>query len=165
MTQDTDGFDTKLNILLKEWDYVQNHIGRFDTIIFSIRQWSVTVLAGLLAAAVAAKSPALMLSAVVPTGLFWFIDALHKSFQRRFISRGREIEVYLSSPDFTEALRERTFASFTSPRLSAQFGVGTFRTRLNDVAHSALLRNVVVVHASLMCTCIVLYGFLQFIMR
>ena len=63
-------FDKKLNILLKEWDHVQFHIGRFDTIIFSIRQWCVTVFTAFLGAAVALHRPDVMLLAAMPAILF-----------------------------------------------------------------------------------------------
>jgi hypothetical protein len=54
-------FDKKLNILLKEWDHVQFHIGRFDTIIFNIRQWGITVFTAFFGAAVALHKPDVML--------------------------------------------------------------------------------------------------------
>jgi hypothetical protein len=39
----------KLAMLEKEWGHVETHISRFDTIIFAIRGWEISVLtAGLL---------------------------------------------------------------------------------------------------------------------
>lgn len=92
-----------------------------------------------LGAAVALHRPDVMLLAAMPAILFWLIDALHKSFQRRFIMRGREIEGYLSSGEFDRALTEQSFGGFISPRLSRGFGEGTFLDRMHVVLNAARL--------------------------
>ncbi|MGO7800718.1 hypothetical protein ACC710_38025, partial [Rhizobium ruizarguesonis] len=63
--------DRKLIILMKEWDYLQKHIARFDTISFSIRQWSVTIFTDFLGGSIALKNPKGMLIAIVPVLLLW----------------------------------------------------------------------------------------------
>jgi hypothetical protein len=153
---DKDLFETKLSILMKEWDYTQTHIGRLDTIIFNLRQWSVTILAGFFAGAVATRSPNVMLPAMVSTVLFWMNEAVWKVFQRHFTTRSHDIEAYLSSNAFSSDVESRKFG-FVTPRMGAQFRRGTIGNRARAVLVAAGFRNVVLVHASLLVICIVAY--------
>jgi uncharacterized membrane protein len=149
-------FEYKLDILIKEWDHLQQHIGRFDTIIFVLRGFIVSVLTAMLSASASTKYPDLMLFAMLPVLLFWFVDALHKSFQRRFILRTRELENYLSGKTFLEDLDARTI-SFHSPAISAGFGKGKFLSRLSYVMKTTMLRNVAVVYVSMLIFCAIAY--------
>jgi len=158
---DKDLFEMKLSILMKEWDYTQTHIGRLDTIIFNVRQWSVTILAGFFAGAVATRSPNVMLAAMVSIVLLWINEAVWKVFQKYFTTRSQDIEAYLSSNTFASDVETRTLG-FVTPSMGAQFRSGTIGNRARAVLIAAGLRNVVLVHASLLVICIVSYMFLKF---
>lgn len=154
-------FDYKLEILMKEWDYVQTHIGRFDVILFNIRTWAVSAFTAMIAVAATQKLPALMLLAMLPVLMFWFIDALHKNFQRNFIFRNREIESYLSSDAIIEDAKLRSGLSIVAPAMSSQFGKASFFHRLKLVLKAAALRNVVVIYSALLSLCALSYWFLR----
>jgi len=71
-----DAFDLKLDVLMKEWDHVQNHVGRFDSILFNIRGWAVSAFTAMLAVSATQKLPHLMLLTILPVLMFWFVEAL-----------------------------------------------------------------------------------------
>jgi hypothetical protein len=158
-----DAFDYKLEIVVKEWDYIQSHIGRYDTIIFNIRSWAVSAFTAMLAVSASQKLPALMLLAILPMLMFWLIDALHKSFQRHFMRRGGEIESYLASDNFIDDVKSRTGIRIVAPTLSTMFGQGSFSARLKYVLKTALIRNVLVTYAALLFLCLLSYCFLKLV--
>jgi hypothetical protein len=160
MTQDV--FDYKFQILMKEWDYTQTHIGRFDTIIFSIRGWAVSAFTAMIAVATTQKIPSLMLLAILPTLLFWLVDALHKTFQRNFISRGNKIERYLRSKNFLDDAKLRSDIRMATPNLSKPFGRGSYLERVKKVIAHALIRNVVVTYVPMIMLCVVVYFLLEY---
>jgi hypothetical protein len=146
-------FNRKLTILFKEWDYLQAHIGRLDTMIFNIRQWCITIFAALLAASATLRMPALMLGCLFPILLFWLIDGTWKSIQRNYILRTREIEAFLASKDFEQACEIGSFGGFASPAISSRFGAGSFFERLYAVGREMRLRNVLLMYGSVMLFC------------
>src|SRR2546425_816563 len=152
-----DEFETKYEILMKEWDYTQSHIGRFDTIIFQVRSWAITALTGLIAVSASQGKPRLMLLAMLVTGLFWINDGLQKSFQRRFILRSREIENYLSSIKFIDDFRKKSITGINVPQSALQFGVGSVSERFATVIEAAFLRNVLFIYGSMLLVCVVSY--------
>lgn len=154
-------FDYQLEILLKEWDYAQSHIGRFDTIIFSIRSWAVSAFTAMLAVAATQGKPALMLLAIIPTMMFWLIEAFHKSFQRLYILRTREIEYYLASETFRQDAAAQTAMQFRTPTTSERFHGRLRWDRLRDIVHVARFRNVMVTYVSIIILCLLTFVFLS----
>jgi hypothetical protein len=154
-------FDYKLEILIKEWDYVQSHIGRFDSILFSIRTWAVSAFSAMIVVAATRNLPDLMLLAILPVFMFWFIDALFKRFQRYFIFRGQEIEAYLSSGTFIEDARLQSEVSIVTPALSSQFRRSSLWRRMCGVLRAALLWNVLIVYSAMLILCALSYWFLH----
>jgi uncharacterized membrane protein len=151
----TSYFDTKLSVLMKEWDYCQTHIGRFDTIIFGIRGWAVSAFTAVLAVSVTQKLPILMLFAVIPITLFWIIDAVNKNFQRRFSLRTREIESYFRSDEF------RSDIEVGIPVISVSFRSRPILGRLTSVARAATQNNVMIVYLSIVLLCLISYVLLK----
>jgi uncharacterized membrane protein len=155
-------FERKFLILKGEWDLYQTAIGRYDTIVFGIRGWAVTVFAAVLSASVSLKSPSLVLFTIAPTLLFWIVDALNKSFQEVFIERARNIEAYLQSKQFEADIEGDKSLGFATPQISQNF--------LNHSKSGTLQRittwrcfwkaNVVLVYGSICIMCIACWTFL-----
>jgi hypothetical protein len=156
-------FDAKLAVLMKEWDHVQFHVGRLDTIAFNIRQWSITLVGVFLGAAATLKRPELMVLAMIPVVLFWLNDALFKSYQRRFIKRGMELEAYMSSGQLDLALDEGTWGRFTLPQMSIKFEQENFPSKILRIVNAALLPNVAASYLSALTFCAVAYLGLRFL--
>ncbi|MDW9414237.1 hypothetical protein GOB15_07155 [Sinorhizobium meliloti] len=154
---DSDPFDRRLSILLKEWDHLQFHIGRLDTIAFNVRQWCVTVFTAFLGVAATLKRPEVILLALVPVVLFWLTDSLWKAIQKKFINRAWEVEQFIASEEFDRAVVERSLASFETPLISAQFGSKTFISRAKDVLRAGVIPSVLLSYATIVICCLISY--------
>ncbi|TFF20829.1 hypothetical protein E3C22_18245 [Jiella endophytica] len=153
-----DFFSEKYNILLKEWQMASDNIGRFDTLIFIIRGWSVVTASAVVAYAYQGNDSYPCLLAIVPIIFLWYMDALFKSFQRTFVQRSRKIENYLASEQFQFDFEQRTAPRFRIPELATSFGKGTFWNRIADVLKSAFIRNVVMTYAFLIILLLVSFA-------
>ncbi|MGO6704951.1 hypothetical protein ACC786_37330 [Rhizobium ruizarguesonis] len=159
--RDKDFFDRKLIILMKEWDYLQTHIARFDTISFSIRQWSVTIFTAFLGGSIALKNPQGMLIAIVPVLLLWRMDGLWKSIQLRLIDRNAEIQFFLASKEFEDAHTNLSMDSFVTPTMFQGFRKTTLWAKIINVLRAAALRNVLLSHIAILLFCFASYIFLR----
>ena len=61
----TETFDHQVAVLMKEWDQCETGVGRYDTIMFSIRTWAVTLSTATVGAAASLKSPNIILIGTV----------------------------------------------------------------------------------------------------
>ncbi|MBV8278997.1 MAG: hypothetical protein JO170_27560 [Verrucomicrobia bacterium] len=150
--------DLKFSVLKQEWDHCENAIARYDTIVFGIRGWAVTVFSAMLAASISLRHPQLILLAICPTVLFWIVEAVNKSFQELFIERVQEIETYLRSTVFENGVAE-SLTPFTAPRISQNFvdvGDRNIVKRFLRVFRCGIIGNVLIpylaiVAASILC--------------
>jgi hypothetical protein len=152
-------FEYRLDVLLKEWEFAQAQIGQFDTIAMSIRGWAVSLFSAMLAASITLKNPDLLCWAPVPIILFWLLDALFKSFQERVIERSHKIEAYLRSQRFAEDAKSQAALGFETPFISSVFKVG-LPERARGVLRAAAFLNVMLLHGSLLVTCIIAHALL-----
>ena|ERR1700722_9911742 len=148
-------FDYQLAILTKEWDQCESGIGRYDTIMFSIRTWAVTLSTATVGAAASLKSPNVILIGVVPTMLLYLIDSVNKSYQAHFTTRAGEIQAYLSSQDFKDDI-ERKMMGFRTPVFAARFRLGK-RGRILAVKRTAMLMSVWITYFSILLINVVAY--------
>jgi hypothetical protein len=155
-----DQLDYKIEILVKEWDAIQGAIGRFDTLAFNIKGWAISLFTAVLVVSATQRVPELMILAILPLMMFWLIDALYKSFQRRYIIRGTEIETYLSSESFVKDIELRSIAHFSSPVINIQFGSYTYLHRIGLILRSAFSWNVFLLYFSMLALCLAAYSFL-----
>jgi hypothetical protein len=122
----------KLAMLEKEWDHVETHISRFDTIIFAIRGWAISVLTAVLVVAATQRLPVIMVVSIAPMA-------------------------YLSSDSFTRDLQSGKLTGIATPRIASMFGQGTVLERLRELISAAKLRNVAVTYVSLIALCLLSY--------
>ncbi|WP_428487771.1 hypothetical protein [Rhodopila sp.] len=152
-----DYFETKLSVLMKEWDYCQTHIGRFDTIIFGIRGWAITAVSAILGVAFSKPMPVLVLLAVFPVFMFWLIDALNRTIQRRFLGRVIEIERYFQSEAFRWDIASDTFQQFESPVGFTSYIKKRRKKQVFAVVREAFRPSVVLVYGSIFVIGLVCY--------
>lgn len=155
-----DIFDYKIETVFKEWDFIQSHIGRFDTLAFNVKGWSISVFAALLAISVSQKIPSLILLAIIPIILLWIVDALFKSFQRRYILRGREIEKYLASESFITDVSNRSGGQISGPGLSRLFYQVKLDHKIKLLLESVVAANVMAIYVPMIGFCVMKYFFL-----
>lgn len=70
---------------LKHLDYIQDTITRMNTNSFQIKGMSVTITAAILALYASSKTNSLfLLVPIIPTLVFWFLDAYYLQQERKF---------------------------------------------------------------------------------
>jgi len=154
-----DALDHQLAVVMKEWDQCETGIGRYDTIMFSIRTWAVTISTATVGAAASIKNPDIILISIVPALLFWLIDSVNKSYQSTFTTRVHEIQDYLSSKSFKDDMEAKVI-SFRSPVFATKFELGKLG-RLKEVLGAARRMSVWITYVSILIINVIAYaGFL-----
>jgi hypothetical protein len=72
------------NEKLKHLEFIQNVITRMNTNSFQIKGWSIVIVSALLAIYASTKNNYFLLVAVLPTLIFWFLDAYYLNQERKF---------------------------------------------------------------------------------
>ena len=154
-------FAARLDILKTEWGFLQDKIIKYDGIVFSIRGWAVSVWTACLIFAAKDNEPTIMLLCTIPLAIFWLVDSLNKSIQRKFIHRVNEIEKYLSSTNFEEDYAKQELLGIVAPTLRTSFENRSAMTQLKELAEAANLRNVKYVYWSLILSSLASFIYLQ----
>lgn len=102
-----DFFDYQYELLLKEVDILQSAIREYDKTLFTIKGWAITIFSAFVFFIAEKGKPELLGLAALSMILFWVLDAIYKSFQRRFIYRYLYLEAFLRT-GLAEALKIRT---------------------------------------------------------
>ncbi|MCR8826966.1 hypothetical protein [Pseudosulfitobacter koreensis] len=153
-----DFFALKHAIVMEEWKVANTNIGRLDSVVFTIRGWAITTTTAAVAYAYTKPDPRVCMLILIPLLFLWLIDALFKTFQRVFIDRSKEIEVYLASDSFEQDFQDERMSRFVSPELSIRFGQNSSGERLRKVIEQAFLRNVVFTYVPLIIFAMIAYG-------
>jgi len=69
---------------LKHLEFIQNVITRMNTNSFQIKGWAITIVAATLALYASTKNECFILVGVLPTLIFWFLDAYYLTQERKF---------------------------------------------------------------------------------
>ncbi|MFP3939735.1 MAG: hypothetical protein ACLF0P_05460 [Thermoanaerobaculia bacterium] len=125
----TDEFEYRFQILLKEYELLQQNIRAHDTVVFQIKGWAITLYSASVVLSVNQKARIYLALSVVVILLFWGLEALFKSFQRHFILRNRAIEHFLRSGRFGKAVAQRSFGDFVVPDITAYKSIPEIRRR------------------------------------
>lgn len=77
--------DTQKNKMEKHLEFIQGVINRHNSNSFMLKGWTITITAAIFALAGTVKEPDIMLIALMPTFLFWGLDAFYLSNERCFV--------------------------------------------------------------------------------
>ncbi len=88
--------DRQFQVLLKEYDILLTTTRSFDTLLFQIKGWSVTVYSAATGLALLNNKPLLLLVPLISSLIFWGLDGLYKNFQFIYINRTRKVEAALN---------------------------------------------------------------------
>lgn len=69
---------------IQHLEFIQNIINRMNTDSFQIKEWMITIVSALLALYANSDNVAYIFVAIVPTFLFWYLDAYYLLQERRF---------------------------------------------------------------------------------
>jgi len=94
---------------LKHLEFIQNVITRMNTNSFQLKGWSIVIVSALLAIYASTKDNYFFLVAVLPTLIFWFLDAYYLNQERKFrglyndvagvVDEPKEIKPFAMRPD------------------------------------------------------------------
>lgn len=116
-----DEFDYKFELLKQEIENLQGGIRAYDGILFTTKGWAITVFSAFVVFALDKQKPGVFPFCAAAIVLFWLADSIFKSFQRVYIRRYNDIEVFLKSSKFNEAVAKRSFEDFGIPTLGSGF--------------------------------------------
>jgi hypothetical protein len=145
-----------LSILLEEWKHCEAGIARYDTLQFQVRGWAISLVVALLAATVTLRQPNMALVGIVVSGLFWWIEALHDSYQGIIIRRVRALQRTLQA--YTGG--GSPLAPLTKPMIAECFSIAWKKPlwrRFGDTLSRAFYINVFVTYLSLIAVCLACY--------
>ncbi len=69
---------------IKHLEFIQATITRMNQNSFQIKGWMITLVSALLALYASSEKPVYIIIAVVPTFIFWLLDAYYLQQERRF---------------------------------------------------------------------------------
>jgi hypothetical protein len=118
----TDEFDHKFELLKLEIQILQDAIRNYDTILFTIKGWAITLFSAVVFFSAQSAKPLYLVFCTASVLLFWVVDAVFKVTQRRLIERYSIIQSFLQGPQFSQAVKERSFKDFVLPDLFDSVG-------------------------------------------
>ena len=93
----------------EEYKFLADVVLKFDQIIFSIKQWSVTTFSALLAIYYTKPLPGhpnlVLWLLIAITCLYWAMEYMYKRFQSFHITRSRLLDVFLNNAEQYETYR------------------------------------------------------------
>jgi hypothetical protein len=113
-----DSFSFRLEILRDELGRSQNRIENYDSLIFRIKGWAITLWLGTLWFALKENLPLLLFAAIPVLISFWLIETQYKRYQQRHIVRIRHIEKFLNAtedkeqPSLDKSFEDRSIKGF-----------------------------------------------------
>jgi hypothetical protein len=124
-------FDYRFDILMKELDIIVSSIRSYDSILFRIKSWAVTIFSGFVLFAAKDHSSVYISFGALAVILFWCIDAQNKSIQRMFITRYNKIEHFLRSSQFKKAVESKSFSDLVLPDITGHLSVSDRDKKIN----------------------------------
>ncbi len=101
-----------MNEKIKHLEFIQNIITRMNSNSFTIKGWTVTVVSALLALYANNANAIYIFIAVVPTFIFWFLDAFYLTQERRFKHLYDDVVYNRITPIFSMHPKDNTVCYF-----------------------------------------------------
>lgn len=98
----------------EEYFHLQSSIGRYDQLTHGIKNWSITVGTGAIAAGFIQHMDSLFLVAAISSLIFWATEARWKRFQHLHIKRIVQLELILGN---TNDLNDDAKTKYSGPKI------------------------------------------------
>lgn len=82
----------------KHLEFIQNIITRMNANSFQIKEWTVAIVSALLAIFASTNNNYLIIAAILPTTLFWFLDTYYLVQERKFIGLYNDVAEISENP-------------------------------------------------------------------
>jgi hypothetical protein len=139
--------EARLELLKAELNAVQSSIQSFDTIVFQIKGWCVTVALAIGGFAVSGHTPALTLIGIAAIIGFFLMNCQFKTIQRKFIRRNAALAGEVSSVGIMQVLQGAGTLAITGaavPEFRRRAGLpfrDWARSSLYEIGYEASLAN------------------------
>jgi hypothetical protein len=143
-------FSYKLELLKQEMEMLQSSIRGYDSVLFTIKGWAITVFSGIILFIVDKQKPLLYLFCIACVFAFWLVDAFYKTTQNFLIYRYRKIEELMQSPVFEEIIKHRDFGNFRVPYFQEGWFYTEKRERFRLILKAALQGHTYVLYVFLL---------------
>lgn len=160
--------EARLELLKTELNAVQSSIQNFETIVFQIKGWCVTVVLAIGGFAISSHAPALTLVGIVAAIGFFLLNCQFKAIQRKFIKRNNELFSELSSVGIMQVLKGAGTLQITGAAIpefrrtpARPFGVW-IRSAFAEIGYEAGLANTFSLYLFLLA-CLVLEATILFV--
>ncbi len=114
----------------KHLEFIQNAINRLNSNSFQIKGWMITIVSALLALYASSGKETYVFVAIVPTLLFWYLDAYYLQQERKFRELYKDVLSEDSAiPDFAMPISNYTsrrckfLSAFFSKTIGWLYGV------------------------------------------
>jgi len=144
-----DSFDYKFELLKFELNSLQQGIRNYDSILFIIKGWAITMFSAVVLFSAQVEKPTYLILCVVSTLLFWMLDAVFKAIQKAYTLRYNEIEKFLQSDKFNKALAERSLDGFVTPDIASGFSRG-IKFEISQIYRSARIYSTAMLYISIL---------------
>jgi hypothetical protein len=130
--------DYQLDFLKLEVETINRSISQCDEIIKNIKQWAITLWTASVGGALAKPelTKYIILTAIVPL-LFWYVDALYRSTERRFIFRTLMIKDFLNGKDLQRSIDAGKLEGFEVMNPAARSNTGQPLPGLKEFTNTA----------------------------
>lgn len=99
---------------IKHLEFIQNIVNRMNSNSFQIKEWMITIVSALLALYANSDNVTYIFVAIVPTLLFWYLDAYYLQQERKF----RELYKDVLADDSTIPLFAMPIQNYTNCKCS-----------------------------------------------
>lgn len=99
---------------IQHLEFIQNIINRMNSNSFQIKEWMITIVSALLALYASSDNVIYIFVAIVPTLLFWYLDAYYLQQERKFRELYKDVLPAESTiPLFAMPINNYTDCSFS----------------------------------------------------
>lgn len=91
---------------IKHLEFIQAIITRMNSNSFQIKSWAITIIAAFLALYASGSNPKYILAAIVPTLIFWLLDAYYLQQERIFRALYNDVASERRVADFSMPINE-----------------------------------------------------------
>ena len=155
-----DEFEYKFDILMWELKSLQDSIRSYDSLLFHIKGWAITIFSAFLFFAAKENQEIYTIFGSFGVIFFWMLDSIYKSIQRGFIARFNKVEHILRSGDFSQAIEKRSFKKIYVPDFSGKNTVRDYGKK-TSIIKSALFVHTMILYVSMLFILTVVFCWLH----
>ncbi|OGZ08665.1 MAG: hypothetical protein A3C93_00560 [Candidatus Lloydbacteria bacterium RIFCSPHIGHO2_02_FULL_54_17] len=137
--------ERRFEITRAEFTLTQQQVDKYDNLLSTTKTWATTLWIATVGWAFQIRHKEVFLISLLILGIFWFFDALNKTFRQNYKKRREEVGAALRHYYETDEPPEH----FTAPQLPAQDLSGAWK--------NAFLPHLMLPYLVLMCISLVFY--------